>query len=248
MMRKLEYSFFFFFLVILFSCHKKEEVGPDPSLTSSDSDTTIVHKDDQPPVDNSVPSTTIVWESTAKKISHDVGYAEYGRIYRLNGDTLFLTYHCRDDKSARAGAGIDIALRKSTDNGQSWSDVRILVDGPQPDYRGFQNPELLFLKNGWIIMAFVGKGIPDDNFHDNVQICVSKDRGNTWSKPKVVALGRSWEPDMIQLSDGTIDMFYSSQAAWWPEKNEQNRLQNILMITSSDNGQTWSSPKEVSFS
>lgn len=252
MISRLNFFCLLFFLATLLSCHEKDRVAPTPSPPSPDmdqgQDSTPPHKNDYPTVDNSLPATTITWESTAKKISHDVGYAEYGRVYRLNGDTLLLTYHCGPNKNVRAGAGVDIAIRQSTDNGKSWSPARILVDGPRPDYHGFQNPELLCLKNGWIIMAFVGRGIPDDNFHDNVQICISKDRGTTWSDPNVIARGRSWEPDLIQLPDGTIDLFFSSQAAWWPEKDKAKRLQNILLITSSDNGSTWTSPKEVSFS
>ncbi len=170
------------------------------------------HADDLPPVDNSTPKLTIAWESTAKKISHNVGYAEYGRIHRLSGDTLILTYHCGPNSSNFYGD--DIAIRWSYDNGDTWGNTQIVVKNDKPDYYGFANPEIRVLQNDWILMAYVGRGKPDDNIHDNVQVIVSKDRGKTWGAPKIAALGRSWEPGLIQLSDGEIEMFYSSEAAW----------------------------------
>jgi hypothetical protein len=94
------------------------------------------------------------------------------------------------------------------------------------------------------MLAYVGRGNPDDNAHDNVQIRISKDAGLTWGNPQIVATGRSWEPGMVQLSDGDIEMFYSSEANWWPGSNPQ---QDILLVHSTDNGATWSAPKEVAY-
>lgn len=201
------------------------------------------HVDDLPPADNSTPKLTIAWDSTGKKISHSVGYAEYGRIHRLSGDTLILTYHCGPNSSNFYGD--DIAVRWSYDNGDTWGNTQIVVKNDKPDYYGFANPEILVMQNGWILLAYVGRGKPDDNIHDNVQVIISKDRGKTWGVPIIAAQGRSWEPGLIQLPDGEIEMFYSSEAAWWPGNNP---LQEILMISSTDNGHTWSNPMKVSFS
>jgi hypothetical protein len=49
---------------------------------------------------------------------------------------------------------------------------------------------------------------------------------------------------MIQLPDGEIELFYSSEAAWWPGNNVQ---QEILMVSSKDNTTTWTSPKRVAY-
>lgn len=198
------------------------------------------HADDVPVSDNSTSSVNITWDATAKKLSHDVYYAEYGRMRRVNSSTLVLTYHC-------GGPGDywnNIAFRKSTDNGATWSDAQILMASNVPGYYGFSDPDILVLQNGWLMLAYVGRGNPDDNAHDNVQIRISKDNGTSWSDPKIIALGRSWEPGMVQLADGDIEMFYSSEAGWWPSSNPQ---QDILFIHSTDNGTTWTSPKEVAF-
>jgi hypothetical protein len=212
--------------------------GIDPVLPPTTGGT--VHTDDLPVADNSTSTVNITWDATARKISHSVYYAEYGRIQRVGANTLLLTYHC-------GGANDywnNIAIRRSEDNGATWSDAQILMNSNTPGYYGFSNPQILVMQNGWLMLAFNGRGNPDDNAHDNEQIRISKDNGLTWSDPKIVATGRSWEPAMVQLPDGDIEMFYSSEANWWPSNNVQ---QNILMIHSTDNGTTWSSPKEVAY-
>jgi hypothetical protein len=111
-------------------------------------------------------------------------------------------------------------------------------------YYGFSDPDILVMQNGWLMLAFVGRGNPDDNTHDNVEIRISKDNGASWGTSQIIATGRSWEPGMVQLPDGDIEMFYSSEAKWWPGSNPQ---QDILFIHSKDNGATWSSPTEVAY-
>lgn len=222
--------------------NKGDIIGPEPP---QDHDSTTTHPPERPSVDGSIPTTTITWEKTARKISVNENYAEYGRIVRINGDTLLLSYHSGTKTKYKAGAGVSIVLRRSVDNGETWSAPDVVVKGPQPGYRGFQNPNILELQNGWLLLSFVGRGRPDDNEHDGVLLCISKDRGYTWSDPKVIANGRSWEPAMIQLPDGTIDLFYSSEAKWFPPVKKKN--QEILMIKSKDNGLTWTSPVTVAY-
>lgn len=225
-----------------FSACKKGESTPTnvPPVVVTPPVSGDVHEDDQPPVDNSIPAIKISWESTARKISHDVYYAEYGRMQRISASTLLLTYHC----GGTGDSWNNIAIRRSEDNGATWGVAQILMNSSTPGYYGFSNPEILVMKNGWLMLAYVGRGNPDDNGHNNVQIRISKDQGANWGSPQTAAWGRSWEPGMLQLADGDIEMFYSSEARWWPGANPQ---QEILMIHSTDNGGTWSSPKQVAY-
>lgn len=230
-------------VLVLSACKKG---GDSPSSSSGGGTvnpppvTTSTHADDLPLTDNSTSSLNIVWDTTAKKVSHNVYFAEYGRVHRVSANTIFLTYHC----GGTSDSWNNVALRRSDDNGNTWSDAQIIMADNVPGYYGFSDPELLVMQNGWLMLAFVGRGNPDDNAHDNVQIRISKDNGSTWGDPKIIATGRSWEPGMVQLADGDIEMFYSSEANWWPSSNP---LQDIQFIHSTDNGSTWSSPKEVAF-
>jgi hypothetical protein len=229
-------------IVLVFAgCKKSHPYHPG----NNGEDSVTWHPDDLPPADNTVPAIKIDWDASARKISHEVGYAEYGRIERIKGDTLLLTYHCGPwTNGSDVFYGDDIAIRRSTDNGDTWSAAEI-IKGSQPDYYGFCNPQILVLKNGWLMLAYAGRGKPDDNTHDNVQVKISKDEGQTWGDPVIAAQGRSWEPGLIQLPDGKIELFYSSEAAWWPGSDVQ---QEILMIHSNNNGSTWSTPQQVSYS
>lgn len=243
------------FLMIL-SCHKGS-TGLPPPIANSDTtvsnanptdheDTLPVFSDDLPPTDNSIPSLTITWEKQAKRISTGATYnASYPRVHKLGGDTLLMTYLT----SSWGGFHGNVILRRSIDNGQSWSDPREIVkyeSDRDTKYFGFKNPDFIMLKNGWILLAYIGLGRPDFSTND-VQIIFSMDRGETWTQPRIINKGASWEPAMVQLSDGTIDMFISSEAKWYPVPGV-NVQQEILMMSSKDNGMSWSDPITAAYS
>lgn len=124
--------------------------------------------DDVPPVDNTTPTLTITWDGVPRKVSHDIAFAEYGRVHRISGNTLLLSYNCGPVGNTWG----TVAVRRSTDNGNTWSVPQLFP--PISGYYGFSNPETFVLQNGWIILAYVGRGNPDDNEHDNVQIRIAK--------------------------------------------------------------------------
>lgn len=229
-----------FVLLLIFafwSCDSEEEPGiEEPGM--------------QEPVDSSdwvieetipgAPISHIEW-STPRKVSHEVYSADYPRILQLGGDALLLAYHGGDYNNTWD----NIYLRKSLDRGDTWSEPEVLMADDDPDYWGFANPELIELRSGRILMAFTGRGRPDDNQHDNIQVMHSDDRGQTWSNPRIVAYGRSWEPAMVQHPNGQILMFYSSEARWWQVADEIE--QEILLVRSDNGGLSWSNPKSVAY-
>jgi hypothetical protein len=225
--------------VVLLGCKKTIENTPVTSNSGS-TPTNNTHADDLPAADNSTSTVNITWSTTARKISDTVYFAEYGRIHRIGTNSLLLTYHC----GGQNDSWNNIALRRSDDNGTTWSSAQIVMADNVSGYYGFSDPDILVMQNGWLMLAFVGRAIADDNAHDNVQIRISKDNGNTWGDPQIIATGRSWEPGMVQLPTGDVEMFYSSEANWWPSATPQ---QDILFIHSTDNGATWSTPKEVAY-
>lgn len=214
-----------------------EDPAPTPGPGTS------VHADDYPPNDNSIPSLSITWNGTATKLSHEVYSAEYGRIHRVKGDTLLLTYHF----GPQGEEWDNIAIKRSIDGGQTWSSAETLMADNNPAYYGFSNPELLVMQNGEVLLAYTGRGNPDDNAHANIQIRKSTDRGWTFGAPKIIATGRSWEPAMVQLPDGEIEVFYSSEAKWWSGPGATAAQQEILMVRSRDNGLSWTGPKQVAY-
>lgn len=84
--------------------------------------------------------------------------------------------------------------------------------------------------------------------HENnpdVGIWVSRNTGNGWSPPVEVANGESaddvrhpcWNPVLFQAKEGPLMLFYKvgpSPSRWWG-----------MLMTSTDNGVTWSEPKRL---
>jgi len=189
-------------------------------------------------------SYKIVWDepSTAIKLNPAGTFGEYGRVERVgSSDTLLLVYH----GGPNTGDWINIYLRKSKDNGKTWGDQETLMDlddYPRQYWR-FCTPEILQLQNGWILVAFEANARPDEN-KSSIQILVSKDSGFTWSDPLIYETGRTWEPSMVQLPHGEIELFYSSEAKWW---GTHDLYQDIQVIRSTDNGESWSDPQVIAY-
>ncbi|MFZ5942124.1 MAG: sialidase family protein [Bacteroidota bacterium] len=198
------------------------------------------------PVETVTPAVShrIVWNnpSTARKISAAGTFADYGRIRRVgNSDTLLLTYHGGPSN----GDWTNIYLRKSTDNGTTWQPQQTIrnISDYNSSYWRFCNPELLVMKNGWVMLAFEANAKPDEN-KSEVHILISKDTCRTWEEPVKYLTGRSWEPAMVELPEGEIELFYSSEARWWPV---EPIYQEIMVIRSTDQGASWSKPKTVAY-
>lgn len=187
----------------------------------------------------------ILWNTTLKQISPVGQKAEYPRILRVNADTLLCAYH--------GGANdfwVNIYLQKSFDNGVTWTKPTIILDKESSTfgqtYWRFTNPEMIKLKNGWIVMSVTANGNPETNNNCHVMVMVSKDGGETWGDPVIMGRGRTWEPMIVQLPNGELELFVSSEAQWWGLSGTVN--QEILYSRSTDNGETWTELKRASYS
>jgi hypothetical protein len=186
---------------------------------------------------------TITWDNSGKQISHNIYFAEYGRVRRWHDDTLLFIYHC----GPKGNEWDNVVMRRSFDNGSTWSAFETIVADDQPQaYSGFCTPDLIKLQNGWLLLAYTGRGNPDDTLHNNIQVRVSKDIGHSWTKPVIMAIGRSWEPGIVQLPGGEVQIFFSNELI--SSKRSKGRPeQKILMCSSVDNGAHWQSPVQIAF-
>lgn len=203
------------------------------------------------PVDNTVKPVghRIVWQNarTPIQLNPDNIQAEYPRMLRISADTLLLAYHGGDG----AGRGVDhwhnIYLCRSIDNGKTWSEPEKLMDNTKTwthSWFRFCNPELVKLQNGWVLMTFGGNGNPETNENCEVLVMISKDSGQTWGDPITVMRGRTWEPMIVQLPGGDLELLVSSEAAWWPDNQGP---QEIRSARSTDNGQTWTTSVRATY-
>lgn len=195
-------------------------------------------------VDNTVKPVKhrIRWGTRRTQLNPDNMKAEYPRLLRLNDNELLLAYHGGDGASTN-DYWQNIYLQRSYNNGVTWTAPEKYMDKSRTfttnNWYRFCNPELVKLQNGWVVMSFIGNANPETNDNCQVFVTISKDGGYTWGDPITVMRGRCWEPMIVQLPGGELELLVSSEAAWWQKNNGDN--QEIRCARSTDNGQTWTS-------
>ena len=196
------------------------------------------NNDQDPEGEDSTQVSPITWDrSTLSKVYN--GTAFYPRITRLQDQTLMGVFESE-------GATL---FTKSNDEGRTWSEPQEVagrINGVNAAV-----PEVIQLQNGNIIVAYNTRP-PQDNDDPNrrfgIKIKVSEDNGETWSEEKKIYEGGFtwnrgvWEPAMIQFPNEEINLFFANEH---PYENKED--QEISMVRSQDNGETWSVPQTISY-
>jgi hypothetical protein len=182
--------------------------------------------------DISRPVTGIDWNT---KAAVHISDGTYARIIRLKSGALLCCYESRGRSF----------VKRSSDEGQTWGDAVLVRELPGSSAA---NPELLQLQSGRIWLFFNGR--PRDGVQKFIiDACWSNDNGATWiprSKP-IFAAGTEgkvgcWEPAALQLPSGEIQLFFANEFSF-PNNDDQE----ITLMRSRDNGQTWSKPQRVCY-
>lgn len=160
----------------------------------------------------------------------------YPRVKKLsNGDLLMVFQNLQVSN--------DIYTMRSTDDGTTWETptaIRLMRDDEELDMAiSYATGELLELQNGNLLFAcsFRSNGGYQQNIGDGIEVMISKDYGKTWSEPKVVYDGANWEPHMIQLPSGEVQMFFTQQAPYFAMGLTDSV--DVGLLRSYDNGETW---------
>ena len=198
------------------------------------------------------PNHRIRWQahSQALQLNPDNIQAEYPRVLRVSKDTLLLTYHGGDGTTGSTDHWQNIYMHRSTDNGKTWSAPEKILDKSKTwlsnSWFRFTNPDMVRLQNGWVLLTWSANGNPETNQNCQVFVMISKDGGQTWGDPITVLRGRCWEPQIVQLPGGELELLVSSEAYWW-ENSRNNLQQEIVCARSTDNGETWTQQKRASY-
>ncbi len=192
-------------------------------------------------------SHVVEWDSEKRLtcLTPETLQVEYPRMCRVDENKLLLTYH-----GGTSDHWQNSYLRKSYDNGRTWTEpveiYNITGSFLGSKYNRICNPEMTRLSNGWIILTVVANGNPETNTNCKVLATISKDGGETWGDPFTVGRGRTWEPQVVQLPNGELELLVSSEAWWW-DNQRNNLFQEILSTRSTDNGETWTTYKRASY-
>jgi predicted neuraminidase len=115
--------------------------------------------------------------------------------------------------------------------------IKEFVFEEERDFDSAHAASILQTRDGGIIIAWFGGSWEKDS---NVDIWMSKKKGDTWTRPKKVAETRGialWNPVLFELEADEIVLYYK-EGVTIPEWR-------TLYIISKDNGETWSEPREL---
>ncbi|MEJ7558955.1 MAG: family 43 glycosylhydrolase [Pedobacter sp.] len=180
----------------------------------------------------------IVWDQqTLRKVSSSEGekHSGYGRIIQLHNKSLICVYE---------SSGSTVMV-KSNDLGSTWSPATTVA----ARYDGISKavPDIIQLRNGRLIIFYnprPGQKSPEKKF--GIRCKMSDDNGKTWSVEQVLYdadwqfENGCWEPSAVQLPSGETQVFFANESDY-RNSNEQN----ISMLRSVDNGETWTKNREI---
>ena len=194
----------------------------------------------------------VTWDHASEHVistSNQIGAAA-PRARELSNGEVLLVYHYGE---ILGNCGSRVAVRRSRDGGATWFSTRE-VDGPEKGFWGFSNPDFIELGKGRLMLVSAARGRADpratDTFlsecrHSALRVRFSNDYGATWGAPRMIVAGRGrvWEPSVVRLPGGELQIFYANES---PDLQEDGASQCIEVVRSVDGGLSWSAPTLVS--
>ncbi|MCR4920440.1 MAG: exo-alpha-sialidase [Bacteroidaceae bacterium] len=158
----------------------------------------------------------------------------YSRLKMLSDGSLACVY----------SAGPDVYMRRAI-NGRWQTAIKVASD-PKGQYN-YTNSELLELADGRLMYAWNARAKDGTGVPYKIMVAYSSTKGRTWTGEQTLYVAGTtwnegcWEPAMMQLPSGEVQLFFAN------EYNVSNNNQNIMLLRSTDNCQTWQVPEVVSF-
>ncbi len=167
----------------------------------------------------------------------------------LGIDTLFYP------RIKKLADGSYIMLYQDADNGKSvyyatspdmknWTYRGLLFRKSATGSKWYSTADACVLANGdLIVIACYYTSYVGDPIGNGLVLKRSKNNGQTWSTEKIIYKGTCWEPSILQLTSGEIEVFWTNThvkgvAAELGGRTDDNST-GTMMIRSFDNGNTW---------
>lgn len=155
-------------------------------------------------------------------------------ITAQNGDLIAFS---EGRQSILDDGDIDIVVRRSTDFGQTWSDIAVVVDN-NGDTAGNATPILLADSGRLLLVYCVNPG--DDANNRSVFVLSSDDNGNTWSEPRDITAsikpsGWTW----YATGPGRGIVTKNGRIVVPCNHEDESGVRSSHIIFSDDGGDTW---------
>jgi hypothetical protein len=179
------------------------------------------------PADAGPVVSTVTWDKEFRPIYPEA--ASYPRATALSDGRVMVAF------AHPTSVGKAIACVFSSDGGRTWAGYRRICEHPTPV--DLDNAFPLQLADGTVLVAYRRHDRKDHIFR--IEVSSSRD-GNEWAVRSTVATGTQgiWEPFLLPLPDGTVQVYYASEEGCYPD-------QRIEMRTSTDGGMSWGTPVTV---
>ena len=160
----------------------------------------------------------------------------YSRVKKLNDGRYMLIFH-----NGQYGGNVYVAFGK--DVNKFGAPVQVLgtvqIDGEKKLY---MTPDAEQMPNGRIIITAGYRST--SNYagaiaKNGIVVRHSDDGGKTWSDQRTVYVGTNWEPSLLVTGENEVKLFFTSTAPTIELYGFNNRSGTVAMITSKDNGMTW---------
>ncbi len=187
-------------------------------------------------------NNSMVYGQIAKQISDGTmgQYEAFPDLRKLANGDLLVVYYASEGHIGPSGK---IIMRRSSDNGITWSNPQVIVDLPGND----RDPSLFQTSKGTILCNFMTFYSRDQDPAFVVRVIRSTDNGKTWSKPidiespfkKVTA---SSSP-IIELKNGDLLLpVYGRETKNGHPSDKKGERDRAAFLRSTDDGQTWKDP------
>lgn len=113
-------------------------------------------------------------------------------LLQLKDGSVIICYSSRPQGALRGNPDsskkFDVRIQKSTDNGTSWKEEKILYEAGSSFKDGCWEPSMLQLPSGEIQLFFSDEGIYTTSNEQNISMLRSFDNGSNWSaKPQIIS-------------------------------------------------------------
>ena len=138
-------------------------------------------------------------------------------LIQLTDGTIIVAYNPRPSTPYTEDRKFGIRCKRSTDNGQTWSDEIWINDAHHTFADGCWEPSMLELPSGEVQLYFADEGPFTSSGEQQISMCRSFDGGQTWTKAQRICFREGYRDGMpvpILLNDGQTIVVAIEDNGW----------------------------------